>query len=460
MSIEALNWAFKQRLKDPQTQLVLVALAWAADPDGLAFGWRRSKRHWDEYLVARSRLGRSTVFRKIADLREIELLDPQVVIHPDGFKQHIVQLNLARIAFWDEALNGAGDYRMHSLREHIEELGDTDLDEAAIAARFDDATPGDDAQSRSETQRLVRGVFRTTDQSRSGTPAVDNVGEESRPGTERVPLAGLHKSQTLKSEERVPQTPAASREASGPAGKGSGRVLGFNLFQSLYPQGDVIPQRAWDRAAEQFEKLSEGDRDKVVANTPRYAERIRSANRKALNPDTFLRDREFERYGATALIGLAAPHTFVPEGTEAWEAWCNFLSVVYGDPQTIPRSYQSAGPRGARGLNVPASWPLGGEGWRVPHDQWVFVERFTPNYQRYDERAKEVLGRQIMAVRATARFVRADCKRIGRGPDGALSDPACFGALVPREWPPAKGEGVPAVQLAASDALRRVVNGN
>lgn len=454
MSVDALNWAFnKQRLKDPESHLILIALAWASDPTGLAFGWRRDRRHWVKWLELRTGLSRATIFRRIGDLKDVGLLDPQMIIHEDGTKQWVVQLDLSRVAWWERE---AKVYRLHTLSERLEP---DDGDEAATLAAGDDLAMQADFQSQAETQNLARGVFRPSTESQAETRPVDIGPGESLPETERVSLLRLQESQTVESvKERIPQTPsdAAGGQAAGrreQAERPALAPIGFALFRQNYPQGDVISERVWSRAADEYARLSEGERAKVNENVMRYAERIRNHNRRAINPDRWIKEREFERYSAVALVGVATPHAFVVEGTEPWEAWCNVLACAYGDPSSIPRSYQATGPKRERGLNVPAPWPVGGTGWLVNHHDWTFVEKYTPQFNRFNERVVEILGRGMMVIRASSVAVKPHHKRIGRGPEGTLSEPTCFGALVPSitGFPPAKGEGHG--NLQPSDAL-------
>lgn len=444
MSWETTQWANRQRMKDAQTQIVLLVLANCADPDGLAFGWRKGNKHWDKYLVDHCRLSRATIYRKIKELKDLALIDPQVIVHDDGRKQYVVQLDFNLTAHWVEGEGDAdGSYEIGRLTGS----DDVSAGPEAESAALDDAALGADSESHSETEKLARGVFRHASESHSETPKTPTPQDESHPETKRVSLVRLQETPLSDSHKKdKPQTPFA------PEGRAP---IGFQFFKSNYPQADLISLRVWDRAANEYSRLSPADQDKVKEAVGRYSERIRKFNRKPINPDRWIREREFERYSATAVIGLATAHLFVAEGTEAWEAWCNFLAVVYGEQTRVPKTYQGRGPRGERGLNVPSEWPLGGTGWLVHQAQWLFVERYTPNFNRYNERSMEILGRPIMAVRATAFFVKPEHKRIGRGPNGTLSASDCMGALVPLEWPPPKGEQ--STKIVASDELRKVL---
>lgn len=96
MSWEAVQWANKQRLRLPQEQLVLVLLANAADPEGVAFSWWKSKDHWMEYLADRSRMSRATVFRHLGTIESLGLGKREKVVRADGSSFKIMTLDLTK----------------------------------------------------------------------------------------------------------------------------------------------------------------------------------------------------------------------------------------------------------------------------------------------------------------------------------------------------------------------------
>lgn len=454
MSHETLQWANRQRMKDAQTQCLVLVLANCADPSGLAFGWRKGGDHWGQYMVDHTRMSRSSVYRKIRELRDIGIADPQVIIHDNGEKQYVVQLDLDAFAEWvDAGAEGAGDGHYVVQRARPKFGDDDELSPAEESAALDDALMRAENESHTEIQKLARGVFRHPVESQSETqgaaPRIAPDGSESHAETieTKSSLTGETARDSLKKDSPKKESPPT------PSGASEARKLppiGFGVLRRDYPQADVIPLRVWERAADEFAKLTTVAQASACDAAPRYRTAILKFSRKPINPDKWLREREFERYGPGTSLSVGTPRIFRAEGTEAWEAWCNVLGVLYGDPTRIPPTYHGRGPRGERGIVVPAEWPLGGEGWRVPHQDWVFVEHRTPNFNRYNERMNEIFGRSIMTIRATS--VKAHHKRIGHGPNGTLSDSSAMGALVPREWPPAKGEQTERIEV--SDQLR------
>jgi hypothetical protein len=461
MSWETTQWANRQRMKDAQTQCLVLVLANAADPSGLAFGWRKGGDHWGQYMVDHTRLSRASVYRKIKELRDIGLADPQVIIHEDGTKQYVVQLDLEAFAEWhDESAEGVSDGH-YVVQRTTPRTGEAGRSPAEKSAALDGMAMAADSESQAETHECVRGVFRHPGESHGETKfdgvAVSLAPAESHAETNlpNVNLTGETARDSLKQESPKKDSPPTPSRPNADTAKV--HPMGFGVLRRDYPQADVIPLRVWERAADEFAKLSEVDRDRAANAAARYRAVIIQFTRKPINPDKWIRDREFERYGPGASLSTATPRIFRAAGTEAWQAWCNVFGVLYGNPQQPPRTNQAKGPRGEPGIIVPAEWPLGGEGWIVPLEEWVFVEQRTPNFNRYNERLIEIFGRSIMTIRASSPCVKPHHKHIGRGPDGALSDPAAMGALVPREWPPPKGDQTERIEV--SDSLRKQLAG-
>ena len=71
MSIEALRWAMRQTSRNSATQCVLLVLANAADPEGLALSWWKGRDHWWPYLMEKTRLSRGALFRILRELEEL-----------------------------------------------------------------------------------------------------------------------------------------------------------------------------------------------------------------------------------------------------------------------------------------------------------------------------------------------------------------------------------------------------
>ena len=101
MSWEAVSWANKQRMKLPQEQLVLLVLANCADPEGVAFSQWRGREHWWKYLVDRTRLSRSSIFRHLSTIEKLGLGQRSTLVLADGTRRPTIHLDLEK--FVDEA---------------------------------------------------------------------------------------------------------------------------------------------------------------------------------------------------------------------------------------------------------------------------------------------------------------------------------------------------------------------
>jgi len=94
VSWEALKWAGEQRTNNVAMQCVLFVIANAADPDGVAFRWWKSKNHWWCYIAERTGMVRGSIYRTIDKLEAIRLLSLE-----DSNKKArpLVRLNLDKI---------------------------------------------------------------------------------------------------------------------------------------------------------------------------------------------------------------------------------------------------------------------------------------------------------------------------------------------------------------------------
>lgn len=408
MSIEAINWAMRQRLRGCAPQCLLFVLANAADPEGVAFGWWKSADHWWPYLIRHTRLARATIFGLLRELEEVGLISRNDQIAPDdgGNPQPVIRLHLDKL---------------------IEQAMPSERPRAASAA---------ESQSTQWTEKTEQGGIS------SPANGLENTGlapVEVHPvdSFESTPWTGKESLKENPSTPKPPSRPAATAE--GLSKKASSQAvaepIGFASFWSEYPEHE-LDNRV--RAVKAYVALSEMDRRKAADAVGLYARDIRERKRKPVGAARWLSERRFAEY-APGAHGIGQ-RVFVREGTEAWRAWCGVASLAFGGDQKIPTYWAGRGPHGEHGALCPAAWPLGGEGWLVPLDQWIFVVADCAQFHRWNERVHEIMGRGVM-LRASfpAKYAR---RRViakgGLGWDGLPSD--VKGILVPSEWPPAKGE--------------------
>lgn len=191
MSWEAVTWATKQRMKSSHEQLVLLVLANAADPDGVAFARWPGRDHWWKYLVDLTRLSKSTLFRDINTLIDVGLCARSMIVMSDGARRPTIQLNLAasyRFERTDSAEN-------HS---HTETGAEEDADDAETSSDISDIEGedmGSEIHSHTETG--------PTGGNEASTPA-DAIPSG---GTDPFPVVGMHKDTSNSCSKESPPTP-------------------------------------------------------------------------------------------------------------------------------------------------------------------------------------------------------------------------------------------------------------
>src|SRR5258708_5411031 len=127
MSWEAVTWASKQRMKLPHEQLILLVLANCADPSGVAFAEWPGREHWWKYLVDRTRLSKSSLFRHINTIIELGLCTRSTLVLADGTRRPTLRLDLSA-AFDIE------DFEQQHSHERDQSHGETGEHEAADEA--------------------------------------------------------------------------------------------------------------------------------------------------------------------------------------------------------------------------------------------------------------------------------------------------------------------------------------
>lgn len=389
MSWEALNWAGKQRTRSCSVQIVLYVLANCANPQGVVSDWWDEDQAWWEYMLDRTRLKRSTIFDLFKELEDANALTFQWV-KPEGNSRRraVVRLNYACLINEDEPEKSSSTW-----------------------------TPEPSVGDQKSTSRTI------------------SEGEESTTWTNSVeesPGAGREESTTRTRTLCIQENPSPPKppHATGPQGgrqEATEEPIGFAAFFASYPEHQIMSRA---KALEEFVKLSSVDQKRATDAATLYGSQLARNNRKPINANRWLRERRFAEYGAG--VQSTGSRVFVPEGSEAWKAWCNFAAVAYGGTPKIPHFWGAPGQRGA---TTPTPWPLGGQGWLVPFEHWVFVERATAQFNRWTERVHEVLGRAPLAV--TARSTHYAHKLISRD-NARWGDREFVGLLVPSEWPPRK----------------------
>ncbi|MBR0871182.1 hypothetical protein JQ633_12495 [Bradyrhizobium tropiciagri] len=252
MSWEAVTWASRQRMKLPHEQLILLVLANCADPSGVAFAEWPGREHWWKYLVDRTRLSKSSLFRHINTLIELGLCKRSMVVLADGQKRPTIRLDLEARYDIDEieASHSHGRDQSH---------GETGDDEAVDDEDFGSEISSVDAPS--------------VDVSRQSHGETGPTG-----GTGPFPIVGMHKDSIL--DSKTPPLP--------PSGGTSVPDQLWDEFVTAW--GEPIPKMALARSA--WDHIATVKRSEGVAAAKGYWAWLK-AHPKAPSPQSaqsFLRD--------------------------------------------------------------------------------------------------------------------------------------------------------------------------
>ncbi len=192
MSWEAVTWASKQAMKLPQEQLVLLVLANCADPDGVAFSEWRGSEHWWKYLVRRTRLSKSSLFRHINTLLDLGLCTRNELVLADGTRRPTIRLDLSSTFNFDEIRLSHSHQRDHS---HGETETEESLESADIARDINDVDAANrDAEFHSHGET-------------SPTGGNDDVPLIPTSGNDPFPIVGMHIDSSISCSKDSPLPP-------------------------------------------------------------------------------------------------------------------------------------------------------------------------------------------------------------------------------------------------------------
>ena len=401
MSIEALRWAMRQKSRNSATQCVLLVLANAADPEGLALAWWKGRDHWWPYLMDKTRLSRGALFRILNELEDLGYFTRTKTKPQEGGQpQPVIQL--------------------HIERDVMEPERPVDSHSTAVTGEVARTPVSDGSYSTPETQN-------------QSMPETDDLPPVTLERLPESPLATA-RDVPLKTLES-PQSPPLAKP------RGSEEPNGFAVFWSEYPDHQAMNRK---RAMEAFNKLAEIDQQLAIKTVSFYARDIAKLKRRPVSPSNWLSERRFSEYGSGRQSSASGGGIqIVAEGSEPWKAWCNVAAVTYGGIPKIPYHW---GAQGQRGAWRPTLWPLGGEAWLVPLDRWIFVESGTAQHGRWCERIQEMLDRAPIPIRLSSVKASRAIQANDQGRD-AGRDPQ--GLFVPLEWPPPKGTGQQKTEHAA-----------
>jgi hypothetical protein len=304
MSWEAVTWANKQRMKLPHEQLILLVLANCADPDGVAFAQWRGREHWWTYLVEKTRMSKSSLFRHMNRLVELGLCERTMVVLQDGARRPIVRLNFLMLFDIDE-------------HDESQSHGDTGSEDDVL-----------DAENVSDHSGLDDAFGDVPAQSHGGTgPTGGNGAENSIPmgGNEPFPIVGMQESSKSDSKSRFSPLP--------PSGGPSAVDELWDQFVKAWAspiQKMALARAGWDR-------IATDKRGEVIAASKGYWAWVK-AHPKNKEPtpqsaQSFLRD------------------------VAGWAQWLRYLPEDDGTPVSIARSYAL---NTTEGLAIVAAYEISG----------------------------------------------------------------------------------------------------
>lgn len=302
MSWEAVTWASKQRMKLPHEQLILLVLANCADPEGVAFAQWRGREHWWTYLVDKTRLSKSSLFRHMNTMIDLGLCKRSMIVLQDGARRPIVRLNLAMTFDID-------DYEAGGSQSHGETGADDDALDGEIIS--DDNAMGDAGEGAG-----VQSHHETGPTSGNGASASIPTG-----GTEPFPIVGMQEDSKSDSKSKIPPNP--------PCGGLSGGVA-FDEFAKVW---GVIPKMAPAQAA--WERTPSDQRPACIAAARGYRAWVAAQAKwpAEVAAASFIRDA----------AGWAQWLPFVPAGDGARIAIAGAYELDSAEARAVSMAYQVAG---------------------------------------------------------------------------------------------------------------------
>lgn len=313
-----IGWAHAQRGLKPATRIVLWALAYYSDDEGLAYPSRAT-------LARDTELSIDTIDRHLEALEMVGLISIEKRTR-DG--SGAPTSSLYRLNVDIELLE-------KHLRRNRKSLPSLPPSQPQSAARSDDQSQPQSAARVAAPVRLgVAAMVRLHEH------LTLNTLPESSPQPPPGERCGLGSDG---SEEPNPtETTAAGAEA-------DERVRQFLSRYPTEPADRVAAERA-------FRKLSVPDQHAALQWIGNYLHDCRSKNRKIKSPQFYVRDRVFEGYasaGATSAPSGTGRREWVRKGTPEWHAWHRTRPVGY------PTMYNTS--LREEGWWFPSRWPPGSD---------------------------------------------------------------------------------------------------
>lgn len=342
MSIRAMNWAMGARTDGVSAQCVLFVVADTANEHGVSI-------HADpDYIAARTRQSRATVFRRLKELEQAGALTRLKRFRDDGAPIYEIRLKL-----------------------------DVEID-------YD--TPPDDGGATQDIEGESQ--IETPPQSQIETGKVSPVRQaESQSCDSKSPSKNPEDSPPTPQEGGNGPAIEPARQAS-EAGQAI-EIEGWSEFKSAF-EADQVPILRISIAKDIFAALKPPERTLVVsAARGLIAQRARE-KKPGMKPSaqTFL--REIESWSGFAKLApplppLPKPKITLLPGSDEFKAIVLCRAVAWMPPMDDGQSVEFIGqpPAGAHNLAALAN---------IPQSQWILIGKRDPRYVAWCERLKEWLG--------------------------------------------------------------------
>ena len=392
MSIATMNWALRQRLESPHHQCLLYVIADSADPDGV------TKHCVPEYLVKHARMSRATVFRKIADLRELGLLQTFSAHGERGSHIYEIRLNLDK--FVDVPLKTRKGGDDDGGESHCETHPSDADHEIAVSQRDSGSLTGETA-----TVSQVRPV-----QSHSRDCISPPISKDS-----------------------PPNPPPGGCDPKSDDGSGQAEPEHFAEFKRDYPMPSMWD---WRKTLAVFVALTPSEAEHARAAAPLYAKQCSQPKApKPRRPDMWLRDRMFENFKDAKLPPEPAQRVFIAENSDEFAAM-RVVARIIDRPEPRATDIPEHGMGVMRPGALPADYRAMHQFLALGREDGFVAEANSSEFVAWARRLHDWTGHHV-----EARIVMLEgttMMEMGLGKPPIKVKRRTHGLRVPCRWPPRK----------------------
>lgn len=376
-----MNWALSQRLETHQQQILLYVIADSADPNGVT-------RHCDaEYMVQHARMSRATVFRRLAEMEELQLFFRRKYYTESGVPRYEITLNLEALV--NKPIRG------RRKGDDEDEGGDPPPPDGSGEA-WDGEDNGATPESQAETL----------------------VEEPKSHGSETGAVAPVRQAQSHScddispplSKSLPPNPPPGGSLSKGELQQSEKRSANWDRFAQGYPGITTMDQQA---ARAELDELSLDDAEWAVGVLPALKEELRKLGRPPKNAHIWLRKAMFRNFTRTKIEPPPPDEVWIADGSDEDRA-LRFVRRL----AKVPNRFVKTQPDGGRGYSHKSE--VGPDLLAMLTVEsavvfrWTGYPRGSPEFAAWQTRFQQWIGAPLPTESGT------DCIR------------------VPWQWPPSK----------------------